>query len=202
MSDSRDRPPSRGGELDEATLVARAQDGDPDSFEQLVIHYEGRLYRYAFQMLGNRQEAEDIVQETFIRIWRALPGLTDAGAFSGWAYQIASRHCLDLLRKAGRRQTDAVAPEDMPEGSGTRDTVAPKSPQDPAGITESAQTMGEITRLVRDLSPPLRACWVMYEVHGLTYAEVARALAVSESTVRGRIARARAELVKGMTPWR
>lgn len=83
MSDSRDRPPSRGGELDEATLVARAQDGDPDSFEQLVIHYEGRLYRYAFQMLGNRQEAEDIVQETFIRIWRALPGLTDAGAFSG-----------------------------------------------------------------------------------------------------------------------
>ncbi|MDO4253612.1 MAG: RNA polymerase sigma factor [Kocuria sp.] len=189
-------------ELDQATLVARAQDGDPAAFEQLVIRYEGPLYRYAFQMLGNRQEAEDVVQETMIRVWRALPGLDSAEAFSSWAYQITSRHCLDLLKKAGRRKTDATAPDDMPDNVGSRDSVAPRTPQDPAAVAESYQALGEITQLVSALSPPLRACWVMYEVHELTYGEIARALSITPATVRGRIARARAELVKGMTPWR
>lgn len=188
--------------LDQATLVARAQDGDPHAFEQLVITYEGPLYRYAFHMLGNRQEAEDVVQETFIRVWRNVPGLDSAEAFSSWVYQITTRYCLDVLRKSGRRKTQTTAPEDMPEREGASDTVSPRAPQDPAVLAQSQHAVEQVTQLVSALSPSLRACWVMYEVHGLTYEEIARALSVRSSTVRGRIARARAELVKGMAPWR
>jgi RNA polymerase sigma-70 factor (ECF subfamily) len=188
--------------LDEDTLVARAQDGDVDAFEQLVVSYEGRLYRYAYNMVGNRQDAEDIVQDTLIRAWRALPTLTTNGAFGGWLYRIASRRCLDLLQRAGSRETDPWAPQEIPESTAVHDTVGPRSPSDPAAVTETQHQLDELTQLVHQLPPPLRACWLMREIQERPYREIAQALSVSESTVRGRLARARAELAKGMMSWR
>ncbi|MGX5357523.1 RNA polymerase sigma factor [Kocuria sp. KH4] len=202
MDSTAPEAPHDAAALDEDTLVARAQDGDVDAFEVLVVRYEGRLYRYAYGMVGNRQDAEDVVQDALIRAWRALPTLTTPGAFGGWLYRITSRRCLDLLQRAGSRETEPWAPEEMPDSTAPRDTVGPRPPSDPAAATETAHQMDDLTRLVHQLPPPLRACWLMREVQERPYREIAQALSISEATVRGRIARARAELAKGMMSWR
>lgn len=202
MDSTAPEAPHEVAALDEDTLVARAQDGDVDAFEVLVLRYEGRLYRYAYGMVGNRQDAEDVIQDALIRAWRALPTLTTQGAFGGWLYRITSRRCLDLLQRTASRETDPWAPEEMPDSTTPRDTVGPQPPADPASATETAHQMDELTRLVHQLPPPLRACWLMREIQERPYREIAQALSISESTVRGRIARARAELAKGMMSWR
>lgn len=175
--------------------MARSQDGDLDAFAEVVARYEGRLYRYAYHMVGHRQDAEDIVQDTMIRAWRGLPALTAPGAFGGWVYRIAFRRCMDVLHRAETRHTEPCAPEELP--AQPRDS----GPADPAAHAEVRGQMEDVARLVRRLPPEQRACWLMREVQQHSYGEIAQALAISESTVRGRLARARATLAKGMTPW-
>lgn len=188
-------------ELDEDTLVGRAQDGDVDAFEELVTRYEARLYRYAYGMLGNRHDAEDVVQNTLIRVWRALPSLTIRGAFGGWVYRIASRRCLDLLQQSATRRTDARAPEELPESAEAAHAIGPPPPADPAQVAEKQGQLDELARLVQLLPPEQRACWLLREVQGRSYIEIAQALSVTESTVRGRLVRARARLAEGMQSW-
>jgi RNA polymerase sigma-70 factor (ECF subfamily) len=80
-----------GPDPDERALVLRAQDGDPAAFEQLVDLHQGRLFRIAFMVTGDRQEAEDVVQETLVLAWRRLHLLEEPAAFRGWVAQICSR---------------------------------------------------------------------------------------------------------------
>ena len=94
-----DHGPGFEPDLDEGSIVARAQDGDLAAFEHLVLTYQSRLFRLAYRMLNDRGEAEDIVQETLTTSWRGLPMLADVDAFGGWIYRLATNKCLDLLRK-------------------------------------------------------------------------------------------------------
>lgn len=188
--------------MDQTTLVARAQDGDVAAFEQLVIRYEGRLYRYAYGMLGNRHDAEDVVQDTLIRVWRSLPTLSSAGAFGGWVYRIATRRCLDLLEQAATRATDTRAPEEMPEAAPAYDMVAPPSSGDPALAAEQQGQLEELIGLLGRLPPGQRACWWLHWIEGRSYTEIAQMLSLTEPTVRGRLARARVHLMEGMQAWR
>lgn len=189
-------------ELDEDTVVARAQDGDVGAFEELVKRYENKLYRYAYGMLGNRQDAEDALQDTLIRAWRGLPDITTTGAFSGWVYRIMTRRCLDVLARRKAQRTDAVDPQQLPDTAPSHDSVAPPTASDPATATQARQQMEELAALVQRLPPGQRACWLMHEIQHRPYREIAVALSVPESTVRGRLAHARTRLSEGMTSWR
>lgn len=188
--------------LDEDTLVARAQDRDVEAFEELVIRYENRLYRFAYGMVGNRADAEDILQESLLRTWRSLPSLTVSGAFSGWVYRITTRQCLDLLARRQTRATDPFAPEDFPHSTGSHDALAPPGSPDPVAAAETRHQMEELTHQLQHLPPGQRACWLLREVHQCSYHQIAAALSIPESTVRGRLTQARTQLAKGMTPWR
>lgn len=185
--------------MDEATLVARAQDGDLQAFEELVVRYENRLYRYAYGMLGNRSDAEDVLQESLIRMWRALPSLTTAEAFGAWVYRITTHRCRDVLARRSARRTDPVDPHELPDESSVHATLAPP---DPARSAETRHQLDSLAELVGKLPPDDRACWLLREVHQRSYRSIALALSVPESTVRGRLARARKELAKGMSSWR
>ena len=104
--------PTVGGDLDEATLVARAREGDPAAFEALVRTHQQRIFGLALRMMRNRTEAEDITQEVFLTAWRRLPALREDDAFAGWLYRSATRRCLNALtrtRWAGRRPVPATA---------------------------------------------------------------------------------------------
>jgi RNA polymerase sigma-70 factor (ECF subfamily) len=187
----------------EATAVARAQDGDTDAFEQLVRSYEADLLRLGFRMLSDRGDAQDAVQDTFVLAWRRLPSLFDPQAFRAWIYQLMTRRCLNLLRIRTRRRTSTTAGSDFeletqpgtPIGAGSASIS-------PAAAAQTSAMQDSLTAVLATLPPDQRACWVLHEMHDLTYPAIAYAIGVPVSTVRGRIARARLQLAKGMTAWR
>lgn len=203
-------------ELDEATIVARAQDGDLDAFEWLVSAYQGGVFRLAFRMLGDHAEAEDVVQETFIAAWRNLPTLTAPQAFIPWLYRSATNKCFDVLRGRRRRPVDAVPFDDdgadspaSPHwgeaglsGSRMLTALGSKAVQDPALRHETEAQMQALADLLQTVPAGPRACWLLRDVHEFSYAEIAVIVQLPESTVRGRIARARRFLAEGMQPWR
>jgi RNA polymerase sigma-70 factor, ECF subfamily len=186
----------------EATTVARAQDGDTDAFEQLVRSYEADLFRLGVRMLADRGEAQDAVQDTFVLAWRRLPSLLDPQAFRAWIYQLMTRRCLNILRVRIRRRTAVTSGSDFELEAQAGRPVAAGSRTDPAAAAQTNAMHDGLTAALASLPPDQRACWVLHEMHELTYPAIAYAIGVPVSTVRGRIARARLQLAKGMTAWR
>lgn len=176
-------------ELDEATLVVRAQEGDARAFELLALRHQDALYRLAVRVMGDRAEAEDALQEALIDAWRRIGRFRGDSAFSTWMYRIVTNRCVGMLRR--RRpvpveQIEAPAPaHDSPERAAERD----------AG-------MAALTRAVADLSDDLRVCWVLREMEGLGYAEISEITGAGEDAVRGRIHRARIRLAEVLRSWR
>ncbi len=189
-------------QLDEVTIVARAQDGDLVAFEHLVDRYQVALFRFAFRMLYDRGEAEDVVQDTLVQAWRRLPTLAKPEAFRSWLYQVAHRRCLNVLRERASRRTDLTRtgnPLDRDNGGsqGEYDDTS-----GPAQFAETAVQLRDLGTLLDLLPTEQRACWVMNGLNDLSYPEIATILGVPVSTVRGRIARARQRLAEGMQQWR
>lgn len=188
-------------DLDELTVVARAQEGDLNAFEHLVDSYQGKIFRLAFRMLNDRLDAEDVVQETFIAAWRTLPQLSSPAAFSTWMYRTATNRCLDLLRQRTSRPVTSVDTETLEDHDRHVNTTT-HDHTDPAVEAETTAQMRYLARLLEKVAPGPRACWLLREIHGLSYAEIADILQLRESTVRGRIARVKIRLAEGMSSWR
>lgn len=189
-------PSDPQGSRADRTLVLRAQDGDADAFDRLIDRHQGRLFRIAYLVLGDRQESEDVVQETLLTGWRRLHLLDDPSAVRSWLSQICSRRALDVARQRARRSTDAQPPEVLLDH---RD-AAPGS--DPARMMEVNVQMQSLARVLGTMEPELRSCWTLREIDGMPYREVASALDITESTARGRIARARTHVIDHMKEWR
>lgn len=190
---------------EERVLVLRAQDGDTAAFEQLVDRHQGRLFRIAFMVVGDRQEAEDLVQETLVLAWRRLHLLDEPAAFRGWVARICSRSATDLVRRRARRATAPAASEDLEpalESSAETGRGGPAATPDPARSALVNAQMDDLARVLETLDPAMRLCWVLREIDGMSYREISTAVDASEPTVRGRIARARARIVEEMKEWR
>ncbi|MGH3436310.1 MAG: RNA polymerase sigma factor [Sciscionella sp.] len=180
-----------GDRLDDATLVARARDGDVTAFEQLVRRYQAPMYRLAVRMLASRSDAEDVVQEVFLIAWRRLADLRVNAAFVGWLYRTATNRCLNVLR--------ARRPQVPLDQAIAESTVAATQPE---RVSEIDAQLVALNRALQGLTPEKRACWLLREAHGRSYDEIAHIVGTSPASVRGRIARARAELVEVMGSWR
>lgn len=186
---------------DEASAVARAQDGDLGAFEDLVTAYQDRLFRLAYRMLGNRGEAEDVVQDALTAAWRGLPILHDVGAFGGWVYRLATNRCLDLLRKRAVRAETTTDPERLRTVADTG-LSANLGGSDPAAEAQWSAEQEALTAVLNTLSPEQRACWLLRELHGRSYVEIGATLKITPTAVRGRLARARHQIAEGMSQWR
>lgn len=182
--------------LAERALVLRAQDGDADAFDKLIDRHQGRLFRVAYLVLGDRQDSEDVVQETLLKAWKQLPLLSNPDAVRGWLGQICSRRALDVARTRSRRATDTQPPETLQ----TQRDNGPRA--DTAHTAEVNVQMHALAGVLASMDPELRSCWTLREIDGMTYREVARALDISEPAVRGRIARARTHVIDHMKDWR
>ena len=181
-------PPS--DTLGDETLVARARDGDTRAFEALVRRYQGPIYRLAVRMLNDAGEAEDVTQEVFVTAWRRLPGIQEAKAVRAWLYRIATNRCLNILR--ARKPTAPLQEETMP-------TANPAA--SPEARAEAHERLVALRAALGQLTAEQRACWLLREVEELSYAEIAGILHITPPAVRGRLARARAELGEAMISW-
>ncbi|MGF1426135.1 RNA polymerase sigma factor [Kitasatospora sp. LaBMicrA B282] len=173
-------------------LAGRATDGDDTAFEILVRRHGGRLLALATRLLDNTTEAEDAVQESFVAAWRRLPDFRGDAEFGTWMYRIVTNRCLNVLR--ARRPTQPL--DGLPE------PAALDHQSSPALLAESRASSEALARALHTLTPEQRACWVLRELHGLGYEDIASAVGIGEPAVRGRIHRARRALTEVMQAWR
>ncbi len=174
--------------LDDLTLVVRAQEGDVRAFEALARRHQAALYRTAVRVTGDPGEAEDALQEALLDAWRHLDRFRGDAAFSTWMYRLVTNRCAVALR---RRRA-------VPVPDAGADVAAPDSPEQAALLDLELATLG---RAVQDLPDDLRVCWVLRELEGLGYSEIAAITGAGETAVRGRIHRARVRLAGVMQQW-
>ena len=169
-------------------LLRRAQQGDPEAFEQLMQPLEQLVWRICWHYTGNRENAEDCGQETMIRIWRSLDSYRGECALESWVYRIAANCCMDFLRKKKRDKSVSVEPM-REQGFDPADS----SP----GTEEQAVAADEQRRLreaVAQLPEEQREALILTQLEKIPYEEAAKALGVSEGTVKSRVNRAKARL--------
>lgn len=170
---------------DDAALLARLRAGDAKAFETLVIAYQHRVFGVALRMLGNRAEAEDVAQETFLRAHRALGDFRGEARLTTWLYAIASRLCLNRLAAAPRRH------ERSDEAALLR-LAAPAA--DASAALERGELESALRQAIAELPEERRIVVVLRDLEGLAYEEIAEALGLELGTVRSRLHRARLDL--------
>ena len=192
-----ERPVRPGDEKDPANapsdwdLVALAHKGDMGAFAELVRRHERPIVHFCQRMLGSREDAEDVAQETFIRVYRYLPRLKPSAKFSTLLFGIARNLTLNFIRDSGRRGRGMTQSLTDAE-SGDRDIV--DSRFRPDRISRLKEIEERIEEGMALLSPEHREVLVLRELQGLDYATIADIVECRKGTVKSRIARAREQL--------
>jgi RNA polymerase sigma-70 factor (ECF subfamily) len=158
----------------------------PPTWDQIVREHSARVYRLAYRLTGNRQDAEDLTQETFLRVFRSLHGYTP-GTFEGWLHRITTNLFLDSVRRTKRVRMDAM-------GDDVAHVVDDDALGRPERGFEHAHLDNDVQAALDALRPEYRAAVVLCDIEGLSYEEIAVTLGVKLGTVRSRIHRARAQL--------
>lgn len=162
-------------------LIRAASAGDTAAFEELVRAYQAHIWRFLRHFLGDPDLAEDITQETFVRVYRKLGTFRFRSKFSTWVFQVARNAGIDALRARQRRERLLTAME-------------PRAPE----VTSGGELRMEIETALQTLTPKLREAFVLIEAFGFTYREAGRTIGVPEGTVKSRVYHAREQLLSWM----
>ena len=173
-------------------LIRRAAGGDRRAFDRLVVVKRERVVRTAYQVTGDLEDARDVAQSVFLRLWHVLPRFDPGQRFDTWLYRITVNAAIDLIRTRGPKGMLQPLPEDpsVLEAGGSDGGLE-------AGL-DRRDVQRAFSRLAARLSPKQRAAFVLREIEGLETAEVARILDVTESTVRNHVLQARRTLRAGL----
>ncbi|WEF33843.1 RNA polymerase sigma factor RpoE [Pseudoduganella chitinolytica] len=179
-------------------LVERVQAGERQAFDLLVSKYQRRLMRLVARIVRDPAEAEDIVQETFIKAFRALRHFRGDAAFYTWLYRIGINTAKNYLVIQARRATGAVGPEESGEagaaGEGPRDINTPES------MLASKQIAQTVNAAMDALPVDLRTAILLREIEGMSYEEISAIMSCPIGTVRSRIFRAREVIAEKLRP--
>lgn len=185
------------------SLVDRCRTGDGAAFRELVVHYQDRVLNICWRVCGNRSEAEDLTQETFVKAFTSLDLFDGRAAFYTWLFRIAVNTSISARRKASRRPTvslDGAVNTDH----GSRPTSAgERLAADEAGPSEaahSAETREAVRIALAALDKQQRAVVVLRDMESLSYEEIAEILQVPAGTVKSRLHRARLALRDHLSP--
>ncbi|HQY69002.1 MAG: RNA polymerase sigma factor RpoE [Gammaproteobacteria bacterium] len=177
------------GEEGDQQLVERVQKGDNRAFDVLVLKYQHRIYSLVTRFIRDPDEVQDVVQEAFIKAYRALPGFRGESAFFTWLYRIAINTAKNYLVSRARRppgaDVDVEDAEHLESGAALRDLAGPENQL----MTEQLRAV--IDRAIRALPEDLRTALTLREFEGLSYEEIAEVMRCPVGTVRSRIFRAR-----------
>lgn len=177
---------------EERHLIAEAQRGDVEAFNELVRRYERRVYSLCVRMLGDADAAADVCQETFLAAYRHLPRFYGT-QFRAWLFRIAANACYDVLRSRKRRYVlslDALQePDDLRAGFDLPDPT-----EQPDAIALRHELGAALTASLEALPPEQRIVVVLSDIEGLAYDEIAQVTGMNLGTVKSRLSRARARL--------
>jgi RNA polymerase sigma-70 factor (ECF subfamily) len=153
-------------QTDDLRLAGACAAGDSDSFAEVYRRFGERMKSIAFNHLGNIADAEDAVQETFLKLHRAARGFTGEAAFSTWLYRILVNTCLDMIRKRRRRIREAPIDDELSFGR--------------AGVAVDDAKRMTLHKLLAELPEQRRSVFVLFEIEGLSHAEIGEVLDISE----------------------
>ena len=182
---------------DEGKLIKSCKEGDLYSFEILVSNYEKAVYNIAYRMVQNEEDAFDLSQEIFLKVYKAIHKFDEKSKFSTWIYRVATNTCLDFLRKSKKRQN--IVSLDANIGSDDKDDLFMQIEDKDANthdIVERKFKNQELIEALNKLSPEHRIVIVLKDIQGLSHEEIAKALKLNVGTVKSRISRARENLKK------
>jgi len=182
--------------VDEA-LVARFQNGDESAFDEMVSNYWDRIFARAFQLLQNRQDAEEVTQDTFLRARKGLERFRGDASFSTWLYQIATNLSHNRYWYWWRRKRGSSFSLDMsltPDGDMTLEEVLSAEGEGPGDRYLTQEFVDRVDECMDLLNDKHREILTLRNVKNLSYEEIAERLDVSVGTVKSRIARARESL--------
>jgi RNA polymerase sigma-70 factor (ECF subfamily) len=181
--------------MEEKQLVRLAQEGSPAAFEELVAKYQPKVFSMALSFTRNREAADDLAQEVFLKAYLALPRFHGKSEFGTWLYRISINHVRDFLRKKGRAKE--VSLDDVPEASVSDREQAEKAEQEHE--TEARRTL--VQKFVQALPEKYRVILTLRDIQGLAYEEISRILKLSPGTVDSRLHRARRMLRLKLAPY-
>jgi len=181
--------------VSDETLMERLAAGSHAAFDELVSRYEAALITFCYAYMRNRESAEDIAQETFMRVFRNAARYQPVAKFTTWLYRIAANLCINELKKGKLRQNVSLDEPAGPDPDGTKIIERIASPEgSPLSDAESREAQGLIGKAIEHLPDDQRLTLIMVEYHHLGYQEIAEIQEVSVSAIKMRVKRARETL--------
>lgn len=177
---------------EEQYLIEASQHGDVESFNQLVRQYEGRIYTLCYRMLGNREAAADVTQDTFFSAFQHVRRFR-GGSFRSWVFRIATNRCYDVLRSQQRHPLTSLDAACVAE-DGSPGFDPPDHRESPDEVALRHELSAAIQRALIGLPEDQRVVVILADVQGLPYEEIAQITRVSIGTVKSRLSRGRARL--------
>ena len=178
-----------GADTGDLALVRRVQKGDKSAFDALVLKYQHKVLKLVQRYVRDQSEAEDVVQDAFIKAYRALPAFRGDSAFYTWLYRIAINTAKNALVSAGRRP--ATVDFEAQDATGLDLQMRMKDTDTPERLLLTDEIRTTVNRAIDSLPEDLRTAIVLREIDGLSYEEIASSMNCPVGTVRSRIFRAR-----------
>lgn len=175
----------------EEMLIKLAKLGDEQAFEEIVRLYEKSVYNSALYIAKNREDAFDISQEVFLKLWRTLPSYRGDASLKTWVATVTRNCAIDFVRSRNLKQTSSLTCEDDEKEIDVADDDTASNPQKSFEQKERAEA---VRKAVKALPEPIREALILREFHGLSYAEISGVLKISEGTVKSRISRGREQI--------
>ena len=180
--------PSTHPDLD--ALIRRCLDGDQAAWSRIVSTHWRRVFNIAYKFTGRYDEAEDLAQDVFLKLFKSLDTFDRRANFQTWLTSVSRNLCIDHYRSV-RRERETMNRTIDP------DTLTPVAPgASPQALLEQRDRVTQLREALDRLTPPLRAAVMLRDIHELTYQEIADRLGLPEGTVKSRINRGRAELAR------
>jgi RNA polymerase sigma-70 factor (ECF subfamily) len=176
--------------ISDEELISRFQNGDLNAFDLIVRRYKDQLLNFAYRFLGNLEEAEDVVQETFLRLYRNKKAYRQIAKFSTWLYTITSNLAKTELRKRKRRKLVSISDMGYEEKEYEIEDHRANTERD----VDSSMQEKIIQKAIEELSPRFREVIILRDVQELSYDEVGEILKIPLGTVKSRVNRARLKL--------
>ncbi len=180
---------SRGDEL----LVKQCQKGHYDAFEELIHKYQQKVYSLCYRYAGNYDDANDLAQEAFIRVYHSINKFHFKSTFSTWLFRVTSNVCLDEMRK--KKKTSSVSLDSpMETDEGEMYFHLPDQKFNPEIMAERKDVQQIVHNAIQELPTDQKMTLLLREIQGFTYDEIAEVLEVSSGTVKSRLSRSRYNL--------
>ncbi len=173
-------------------IINRVRAGDVDAYGVLVKRYQDRIYSVVFNYIHNREDASDIVQDSFVKAYMKLQTFDSESAFYTWLYRIAINAAIDHIRKKKSRNVESLDDDKFTESN--FEPVSKDGSADPERVAIRSEQAAILRKALDSLSDKLKAVAVLHDVEGLSQEEVAQVLGIPVGTVKSRVSRARAEL--------